>query len=225
MAPPSSETRTRALVFANGDLNAGSAVQTALSHAPDAIIIAADGGARLALACDLVPDVVVGDMDSLAPDEQADLVARGAVLEKHPAAKDENDLELALLAAVAHGAVWIRVIGALGDRLDQVLANITLLALGDLAGRDVRLVAGEQTIWLVGPGEHDLHGAPGDTISLIPLAGDASGVRTDELKYPLRGETLAFGPARGVSNVMRAESARVTLAAGSLVVVHTPGRA
>lgn len=225
MAPPSPEIRTHALVFANGDLNPGCAVQAALDHAPDAIVVAADGGARLALACDHVPDVVVGDMDSLSAGEQADLAARGAALEQYPAAKDENDLELALLAAVARGATWIRVIGVLGDRLDQTLANITLLALADLAGRDVRLVAGEQTTWLVGPGTHDLHGAPGDTISLVPLAGDASGVRTEGLEYPLRDETLAFGPARGVSNVMQAELARVTLAAGSLVVVHTSGRA
>jgi thiamine pyrophosphokinase len=215
----------QALVFANGDLNDGPAVQEALSRADEAVIIAADGGARLALACKRVPDVVVGDLDSLSQDDLAGLLACGAKIERYPMSKDETDLELALLAAVERGATWIRVIGAVGDRIDQVLANITLLSLPELAGRDARLVAVRQTLWLIGPGQHTLHGTRGDTISLIPLVGETKNVRTDRLEYPLRGETLRPGPARGVSNVMLAKTARVSLDAGLLVVVHTPGRA
>ncbi len=215
----------RLLVFANGDLNDGPAVQAALTEADDAPVIAADGGARLALACGRVPNLVIGDLDSLTHEEQAGLMARGVPIERYPAAKDETDLELALLAAVERGATWIRVLGAIGGRVDQMLANIMLLKLPELAGHDVRLVAGNQTLWLIGPGQHPLDGAPGDTISLIPLAGDAHNVRTDGLEYPLKGETLRFGPARGVSNVMQGRSARVSFDAGLLVVVHTMGRA
>lgn len=216
----------RALVFANGDLNGGPAVQRALAEAGDAArVIAADGGARLALACDRVPSIVVGDMDSLSESEIAAFQARGSSFRRFPAAKDETDLELALMAAAELGATWIRVLGAVGDRIDQTLANIMLLTLDVLAGRDVRLVAGRQTLWLVGPGDHALDGAPGDTISLIPLAGDAVGVRTRGLAYPLQGETLRFGPARGVSNVIAAAEARIRIAEGTLVVVHTAGRA
>jgi thiamine pyrophosphokinase len=215
----------RALVFANGDLNDGPAVQEALAHATDSLILAADGGARLALACGLTPAVVVGDIDSLTPGDLDDLRARGATIERHPPDKDETDLELALLAAVRRGATWIRVIGGVGGRIDQTLANITLLTLPELAGRDTRLVAGRQTLWLIGPGDHALDGDPGDTISLIPLMGDARDVRTEGLAYPLRGETLRFGPARGVSNVIVTQPAHVRLDAGLLVVVHTPGKA
>jgi thiamine pyrophosphokinase len=215
----------RALLFANGDLKDGPAVQAALRFAAESLIVAADGGARLALACGLVPQVVVGDLDSLTPGEVDDLRERGAEIVRYPAAKDETDLELALMTAARRGATWIRVLGTTGGRIDQMLANISLLTLPDLAGRDTRLVTGSQTLWLIGPGEHRLDGAPGDTISLLPLAGDARDVRTDGLEYPLRGETLRFGPARGVSNVMLGASARVTLSTGLLIVVHTPGRA
>lgn len=216
----------RALVFANGDLNDGPAVQRALAEAgAGAWVFAADGGARLALACGRAPSVVIGDMDSLPGPALAELEAQGADIRRYPPAKDETDLELALLAAVAQGITWMRVIGAVGDRLDQTLANLMLLTLEGLAGRDVRLVAGRQTLWLIGPGEHALGGATGDTISLIPLAGDAQGVRTTGLAYSLRGETLRFGPARGVSNVVTDGGARVSLERGWLVVVHTPGRA
>ncbi|GAB4414174.1 MAG: thiamine diphosphokinase [Anaerolineae bacterium] len=215
----------RALVFANGDLLDGPAVQAALRQGASGLIVAADGGARLALGCGLRPALVVGDMDSLDEATLARLRQDGAELRRFPADKDETDLELALLAVVEAGAGWVRILGAVGDRLDQTLANIMLLTLDALRGVDARLVAGRQTLWLLGPGDHPLDGAPGDTISLIPLEGDARGVRTEGLRYPLRGETLRFGPARGVSNVIVAAGARVALDGGRLIVVHTPGRA
>ena len=218
-------SQTRALVFANGDLHDGLAVQQALQQGAGALVIAADGGARLALACGLTPHLVVGDMDSLSEEELADLRARGVAIQRVAAEKDETDLELALLAAAERGATWVRVLGAAGGRLDQTLANVLLLTLDVLSGRDVRLVAGRQTLWLIGPGDHALDGAPDDTISLIPLGGDARGVRTEGLRYPLRGETLRFGPARGVSNIIAEAGARVAFDVGTLVVVHTPGRA
>ena len=126
---------------------------------------------------------------------------------RHPAEKDETDLELALLWAVEQGANWLRMIGATGGRIDQTMSNIYLLALPILDGCDVKLVAGKQALWLARPGETRIGGAVGDTISLIPLNGTVRGVRTENLYYPLKDEDLYFGPARGVSNVMTAEEA------------------
>ncbi len=226
MIPPANDTpSTRALVFAGGDLNDGPAVQAALDAASGALIVAADSGARHALACGLTPDLVVGDLDSLAADEVADLRERGVSIDQHPAHKDETDLELALIAACARGAAWLRVIGAVGDRLDQTLANIALLTLPDLDGRDARLVSGRQTLWLLRPGLHPLYGEPGDTISLIAFVPGVTGITTDGLEYPLKDEPLAFGPARGVSNVMLGREASVRFDTGLVIAVHTPGRA
>ncbi len=215
----------RALVFANGELNDGPAVRAALARAPEARLIAADGGTHLALALGLTPHLIVGDMDSIEPQALETLAAQGSTIRRVPAEKNETDLELALLAAIDGGATWIRLLGAIGGRLDQMLANIYLLTLPQLEGCDVRLVSGAQALWLIGPGQHAIEGAPNDTLSLIPLAGDAHGVRTEGLRYPLRGETLRFGPARGVSNVLLNTCATVSLESGRLIVVLTPGRA
>ena len=54
---------------------------------------------------------------------------------------------------------------------------------------------------------------------MIPIAGDARGVSTEALEYPLKDETLSFGATRGVSNVMLADKARISLKAGMLVCV------
>jgi thiamine pyrophosphokinase len=215
----------RAFIFANGDLNDGPMVRRVLESAPDAWVIAADGGARRAADLGCVVHTVIGDLDSLADSEVRALQRGGSAIHRHSPAKDETDLELALLHAVEHGADWIRVFSAVGGRLDQTLANVYLLALPALADADVRIVAGRQQAWLITPGEMCIEGAAGDTLSLIPISGAAHGVYTENLLYPLHDETLAFGPARGISNVFQAGRARVCVREGILLAVHTIGRA
>jgi thiamine pyrophosphokinase len=214
-----------ALIFANGDANDGVMVRRALAAAVDPLVIAADGGARVAQSFGLPIEVVIGDFDSLDETEVAALRGKGARIEQFPPEKDATDLELALNYAAEQDAAWIRIIGGVGDRLDQTLSNLYLLALPALAGKDVRIVAGKQEAWLLQPGEHLVRGAPGDTLSLLPAGSAVQGVRTENLFYPLRGETLLFGPARGVSNVMVTDVARIWVGDGVLLAIHTVGRA
>ena len=199
-------------------------VRRAIESAPDAWVIAADGGARLAAYYGLAVQTLIGDMDSVEPPTLEQLTRTAEVL-RHPPEKDETDLELALLLAAQRGARWIRVLAALGDRLDQTLGNIYLMALPALHGLDVRLVAGKQEAWLIREGQSSVYGAAGDTVSIIPLSGEARGIRTHNLYYPLHGETLRFGPARGISNVMQATEAQISVREGIVLVVHTLGRA
>lgn len=213
------------LIFANGDINDGAMVRRALAAATEPTIVAADGGARAALYFGYLPHLVIGDLDSLSAVEIQNLTARGVELRRYPPEKDETDLELALRYAAEQRADHVRIVGGIGDRLDQTLANMYLLALPELTGLDVTFVAGKQEIWLLHSGTHTIEGSPGDTLSLIPLGGAVEGVSTDGLYYPLRDETLAFGPARGVSNVMQHDQAQVSLREGVLLVIHTVGRA
>lgn len=200
-------------------------VRRALASIDSPHIIAADGGARIAEYYGFTVHTVVGDMDSISTEELDKLIENGAQVERFPQEKDFTDLELALNHASEAGFKWMRIIGGLGDRLDQTLANIYLLALPALKDCDVSMVAGKQEIRLLKPGQHLIEGIPGDTISLIPVGGDALGIQTDGLYYPLRDETLAFGPARGISNVLQTETAQISLKEGLLLVVHTVGKA
>jgi thiamine pyrophosphokinase len=205
-------------VLANGDLESLEWARTQLSGA--GAIIAADGGAAHALAAGLWPDTVIGDMDSLSSADRSRLDAYGAEVILHPEAKDETDLELALLHAAATYDEPIRVLAGLGGRLDQWLANILLLLHPALRGRDVRFLAPYQQLWLAGSST-EVHGIPGDTVSLIPLGGDVHVLETTGLAWPLRDEVLRVGPARGISNEMTGPRATVTVASGDLLCVHT----
>lgn len=217
---------THALIFANGSVRDGRFVQRALTEHPSPLIVAADGGARMAAEhFRRVPDVILGDLDSLTPDEVSIFRDQNVTIEAYPPEKDETDLEIALKWTAARGVVNIRVIGALGRRIDQTFGNVYLLALPELTGVDTRFVAGDQQIWLARPGEHTITGDVGDTLSLIPMTEHVTNIRTDGLYYPLKGETLKFGPARGISNMLDNTTALVAFDAGHLLIVHTLGRA
>jgi thiamine pyrophosphokinase len=171
-------------------------------------------------------DLVVGDLDSLDAGDLERLQADGSAVERAARDKDESDTELALLAAIERGCEPIVLLAALGgSRLDHELANLLLLAHPRLDGHDVSIVDGSTTVRRIGthegPGRMDIDGAPGDLLTLLPLAGPVDGVTTHDLRYPLRGECLAPGPARGLSNELLAPTASVTTERGRLLLIHT----
>ncbi len=90
------------------------------------LVIGVDGGTHYLLTVDLLPHIVIGDMDSLSQPLRQQLEAHGTQFVLHSPEKDETDFELALSYATLHGYNSIRVFGALGGRIDQMLANIFL---------------------------------------------------------------------------------------------------
>jgi thiamine pyrophosphokinase len=193
-----------------------------LTLPPAETVVAADGGLLRARALGLGVDVVVGDLDSATPEALAAAEAEGARIVRHPQAKDATDLELALDEAVALGARRVLVVASAGGRLDHLLGSVLLLAEERYAGLELDALVGDALVHVV-RGERTLRGAPGELLTLVPLGGAADGVTTDGLEYPLRGETLAPGTTRGVSNVFLETEARVTLERGVLLAIRPQG--
>ena len=211
----------RAVVVANGELDV--ADERRLSGAD--VVIAADGGAATLGRLGVAPRAVVGDLDSLPADVVDRLAAAGVGLERHPAEKDASDAELAVAHAAAAGAAEVTLLAALGgDRLDHEIANLLLVADPRWRGHGLRLERGSTSVRAVHGGERlELDAAQGDLVSLLPVGGDATGVVTDGLRYPLAGGRLAFGSTRGLSNEVVAVPASVSLEHGSLLVVEILG--
>lgn len=208
----------RVIIFANGPLSDSTDVQGLLS--PEDMILAADGGARHCQKLGIIPNTAIGDFDSLTTTELEALTAANVKLCRYPLRKDFTDLELAMQHAIALGADEIIVFGALGARWDQTLANLLLPASDLLKDTNVRLLDGQQEITLLRDNSLlHLKGKPGDTISLIPLGGNAIGITTTGLEYPLTNGALYFGATRGISNVLLGEQATVQLTTGLLLCV------
>jgi len=210
----------RAVVVAHGDvLPSDRAVIGAQDY-----VVAADGGAFALERWKLLPHLIVGDMDSLGDAGVERMARRGIAVAKFSAAKDESDLELAVAQAIEAGATEIVLLGALGgDRLDHETANLLLLA--DPGYDGVRLEARRGALRirpLRGNGSLSLAGPVGGLVTLLPVNGDAEGVTTKGLRFPLRDETLRFGRARGLSNEVASLPATVSLDKGTLLAFETP---
>jgi thiamine pyrophosphokinase len=187
-------------------------------------VVAVNGGTAWLASVGRRPDRVIGDLDSADPSLVAELEADGVPIERHAAAKDASDTELAVAAALAAGADELVILGALaGPRLDHQLANLMLLADPELArARDLRIVRGRTLVRaLHGPGSMAIEADIGALVTLLPVGGDADGVRTAGLRYPLAGETLSFGRSRGLSNVVDEAPASASLERGTLLVIES----
>ena len=209
-----------ALVFANGELLDPEAVWKMAASA--SLLIAADGGLAHIQALGLKPDLLIGDLDSVTPEQINWAKEQGARVRRYPVDKDETDLELALQEAAEAGCDRITITAALGGRLDQTLSNIYLLNLPALTDLDARIDDGSQEVILI---HHalDIDGRPGDTVSLLPLSPIVRCISTTGLKYPLTDESLIFYRSRGISNEMVSDRARVEILSGILLCVHKRG--
>jgi thiamine pyrophosphokinase len=187
------------------------------------LVIAADGGAAWLERAGHLPDRLVGDLDSVDPTLVDRLEAQGVEIERHPPDKEASDTELALEAARRAGASSIILLGAFGGpRLDHEVANLLLLADPALGALDVRAVRGGTVARaLHGGATCTAEGAVGDVVSLLPLGGDAVGVSTEGLRWPLDRATLVLGRSRGLSNLVDHVPASVSLEAGVLLVIET----
>jgi thiamine pyrophosphokinase len=205
----------RALVFAGGE---PTPLEELVDLPEDALVVAADSGAELALAAGRRVDVLVGDLDSVRPETAERVRASGGRVERHPPDKDATDLALALDVALAGGAEQVTVIGGAGGRLDHLLGNVALLAAERYAGAVIDARIGSAQV-LVVRGRRSFGGRPRQLVSLLPAGGTASGVTTEGLLFPLAGATLEAGTSWGISNQMLGERAAVSVADGVLLVV------
>ena len=184
-------------------------------------VIAADGGALALERWGITPQLVVGDLDSLGFEKADELGRHGAKVIPFPAEKDQSDLELAMRYALETGADDIVLIGVFGGRLDHLLANAMLLADPAYRRRGVRAVHGRTQVRALYANERAAIESPvGTIVTLLPVRGDAVGVRTHGLRYALAVETLHFGRSRGLSNVVSSRPAWVSIDQGVLLLIE-----
>ncbi len=178
---------------------------------------AADAGLSLALELGIEPDLVVGDMDSLADRSLLDRFPPDRVL-RFPQDKDETDTEIGLRLLRERGCSDVTIAGGGGGRVDHLLA---IAALFDRDDPPRRWVTDTADIRLI-EGECEVAGWEGSTVSFFPLGSQASGMRSEGLRWPLDGLCFRRGYA-GISNRVTASRMRVWVETGKLLMIRTLG--
>lgn len=186
-------------------------------------VIACDSGMEFFRRNGIYPDLIVGDFDSADPETVAFFRDQQSVkLEQFPEEKDWTDTELAVRRALEQKPAQIDLVGATGSRLDHVLGNVQLLALGLSAGVSICILDAHNRIRLV---DKNFSIAKceqyGRFVSLLPFGGAVYGLTLRGMKYPLDGITLTPDITLGISNEISGDVAEISFTMGSLLVVES----
>ena len=185
----------------------GGATRASIRHArlPDHLIapfvIAADGGLDAALGLGFGVDLVIGDFDSVDPVQLEGVreLDPSVQIERFIAEKDATDLELAMDAALLRGARSVVVVDSMRGRVDHFLATATLLANARYRDAVVTACVDGTVVHVVHGGSMCTFKARGSAalVSVLSVGGDALGVTTTNLLYPLNDEMLCGNATRG----------------------------
>ena len=208
----------RIAVLANGawDIEWGSQILEEVDY-----LICADGGANHAFLSGRLPNLLIGDLDSVTPEVLKQCENADCVIKRFPCEKDETDLELALIYAeeqvrlVGERDIWLY--GATGKRIDHFMGNVALMLAYARKGYRIRLVDPEHESWIL-QNRESIQGSLGQEVSLIALSEKAV-VSTEGLYYPLQNGVLLQDSPRGISNVFVGDEAVVHVHEGSVLVV------
>ena len=184
-------------------------------------VAAADGGARVLAELGLWPQLLIGDGDSLDAHTLEQCRAAGVDCRTLPREKDSTDGEAALVAALEAGYRDFAVFGAFGNMPDHQMGNLLLpLAYRDrwdtltFYGRDCRAFYCFDAA--------RIHGAPGDTVSLLPLSATVRGIYLHGFRYPLAGADTALGDSLCLRNELSADEGCIEFSHGIMLVIHYP---
>lgn len=177
-------------------------------------VIACDAGYIHAQRADVVPDVIVGDFDSYIGD-----ISDGIEVVRTVPEKDETDTMMALKLALERGYKKIMMVGALGGRIDHMLANISLTAFAVEKGADLQIVDSHHQIFAVRNAKKRVPRSEWRNLSVFAFDTKCEGVTLKGVKYPLKEAVLSNTFALGVSNEFAAPTAEIQVKSGTLIVV------
>jgi len=182
-------------------------------------LICVDGGAGGARKLGIIPDLLAGDMDSIAEDDLKYMEQQGVQITRFSSQKDHTDTQISLQLADQLGADEITVWGGIGSRLDHTLSNLYSAAYFALRGKVVRFDSPDLAIYLV-KDVLRLSGEVGNTVSVLALGDRAEGITLEGFQYPLTDIKVDSMWQIGVSNVVKSKPQVVRVTSGILAVFY-----
>lgn len=202
--------KTKALILANGQPPSKRLLLRLLKQS--AVFVCADGGANTAARLGLKPDLIIGDLDSIA---SATLRKFRNIRARRIADQNSTDLEKALSWVTGKGHKDIVVAGATGRRLDHSLGNLSALVKFSRKAR-IRFVDDASELCFIGS-ECEFEAPTGTLVSLIPLSL-CEGIVTHGLKWELKNESLRLGFRESTSNMVKLSPVSIRVRRGDLLL-------
>lgn len=185
------------------------------------ILIGVDGGALVLVNQGIIPDVAIGDFDSIEAGEYQTLQKVCSKVIKLPCEKNETDTEVAIEYAIALGVTEIYIYGAMGGRIDHTLANIRLLLQFSQAKVRIYIVDQTNSLCLLSNGYHEFLRPAHQYISFFAFETTVKGLTLRGLKYPLTNYELTQGDIRCISNEVLEQEFSLSFEDGYLLMINS----
>ena len=214
--------KKKAMIICGGFIEVDFALETIRDVIPDCII-AADKGLEFLYQYKIVPDVIVGDFDSVSKKVLSHYVGEKTIsIYQHDSKKESSDTELAIEAAMELEHYELLILGATGNRLDHFWGNVQSLKRALDAGVEGIILDSKNKVRLLN-GDYVLKKSEsfGSYFSLFPLGGTVEKVSLEGAKYPLKNESLTPWNSRFISNEIVEEELKITFDDGVVVLMET----
>ena len=186
-------------------------------------IIGVDSGLKFLYDNEIKPDYIVGDFDS-APRSLVSYYREELnvpVREFNPV-KDASDTEIALRLCIGLNRKEIWILGATGNRIDHMWANVQCLQIALDAGADARIVDSHNQIRLLDKGiTLKREEAFGKYFSLFPLELPVDDLSITGAKYPLKDHFMKPDDSLCVSNEFAEDEVDISFAFGKVILMET----
>ena len=212
-------------IIAGGKIEDAFAIEVLKGFA-EKTVIAADSGMEFLRRNEIVPQVIIGDFDSVSKETLEWFQKKeGIVWHRLNPQKDDTDTEFALRLAISMGAECITVLGGTGSRLDHVLGNIELLGIGLELGVEIELLDANNRIRMTDHGmvlkkEEQF----GKYVSFFSMGDKVTGLSLTGFQYPLDGYTLKNSDGIAVSNQLSDDCGIIEFETGYLMMVLSKDR-
>ncbi len=209
-------------IFVNGTMKTPEFYKETASSCE--LIISADGASNRLFELEIVPDYIVGDLDSIKSEVEKYYKTKKTIFVKFPSEKDKTDTEIAIDLAKDKGYTDITMLGFLGERLDHMLGNVFMMYYAQQVGVRLQLLDENNKAWFVNEGKTEILNEKNRTVSFITLGENAYGITLKGFYYPLDNYDLNLGSTRCISNVIVEDKAEIELKKGKLIVILTDSK-
>ena len=182
----------------------------------DDFVICADGGYDITNECGIIPDLLIGDFDSIKaiPDDVSKITL--------PVEKDVTDSVAAYNEGVERGFTCFVMFGATGGRFEHTFANISLMANASKSGMFLEIVDNKQIFRSITNSSITIKRKDNQQVSVFAYGERAFGVTLKGFHYPLWDYSLdPFNGALGTSNDIVEDYGEISVSNGTLIIIET----
>lgn len=180
-------------------------------------VICADGGLEKVKKLDLMPNLILGDFDSVDPSILENYKSLNIETVTFPPEKDYTDMELAIDHAANRGFKEIILVGASGTRLDHTVANMLLIEKYFNKNINIKIIDNNNIIQMVTNNMSILF-KKNYYVSIVPFSKSIQGLTLQGFKYPLNNVNVKRGSTLCISNEVSEEVGVIKINKGSALV-------